>query len=234
MMNFINSVEFEKMHYVLSFKIGLKMKLLLKMMLIIQIMALTACSGLNQFSKKGHFPLKNNTGLLILGVDIKGWSSDPRLTFIKHDMSIADRNLAKITTNPRKQGYHHEYFILELEEGPWSLKEISRFVSSGFYNNKYTTTFDERYVFDIKRNQAIYFGEFSIDSKKKQSYLHSSLLLNREQNNPKKVTEHLKGFPNISKPFMVAKPRVVKRHDRLKEMLESLGLPLPKNKTIYM
>jgi len=205
------------------------MRFLLKITLIIPIMTLTACSGLNQFPMKGQFPLNDNTGLLIIGVDIKGWSEEPKLTFIKHNMNIADRKLERITTTPIKSGYHHEYFVLKLEEGPWALKEISRLVSSGFYYNKSTTTFDERYVFDIKRNQATYFGEFSIQLKKRQSYLHSSLLLTREENNPEKAIEHLKGFPNVDTPFEISKPRIVKRHDRLKEMLESLGLPMQKN-----
>jgi hypothetical protein len=40
-------------------------------------------------------------------------------------MSIADKCLTKISFNPRKEGYHHQYFILELEEGNWALKDVN-------------------------------------------------------------------------------------------------------------
>jgi hypothetical protein len=206
------------------------MKLVCKIILFVGIVLLTACSGLNQFSKKGHFPAENNTGILIIGVDIRGWSTDPWLNFIKHDMNIADKYLTQISSNPRKEGYRHQYFILELEEGPWALKHVKKFVSNGLYKNKYITTFDERYVFDVKRNQATYFGEFSIESKKKQSYLTSSLSFNREVNSLQKVTEYLKSFPNVNVPVVLSEPRIVKRHDRLKEMLKTFGLPMQKKK----
>lgn len=175
------------------------------------LVALQGCTAINQFSTTSTFPNKNGTGLLVIGVETKGWSDEPHLKFTKYNpLSMAPEHPRKIVkTSARSKKWGHDYFIIEMDEGRWALTSLETLVIGGsIYKTRHSAGFIDEYIFDVKADQITYFGEFSIDNNE-EKYSMGGVRFQREHSNLETFLKRLKKFKNVNAPVVQVEPLIL-------------------------